>query len=265
MNIDFIFMKIFYFLFLGFKFILLPLKYPLRVFLNVFQRPYSFCLFFSFIIIVTPLIMMLVILIQFDDYIYSLENFYPIYYYTLFSLVLNYYIVFHIYSLYGIHKLEEQEVSYNIKTFTRYIIYYLFRETKAGFLGIFCFGNLISFALILNYLQTNKDYNSDNFTVPVVIYILKFSVILNLLFYVIKVLIFVMLYSFIICKINKSCFCGLFYSLMSKSELKKIDFEEDKMEFYDIGLDFFHFLGVFDYKKKLWKGYIRTSNQIEEI
>ncbi len=258
-------MKIFYFLFLCLKFILLPLKYALRGFLNVFERPYSFCLFFSFIIIVTPLIMMLAILIQFEEFIYSLEKFPFIYYYTLFSLVLNFYIVFHIYSLYGIHKLEEEKVSYNIKTFTRYIIYYLLRETKAGLLGIFCIGNLIAFTLILNYLETTKDYDSNNFTVPIVIYILKLSVILNLLFNAIKVFIFIMLYFFIICKINKSCICGLLYSLMRKSELRKIEFEEDKMEFYDMGLEFFHFLGVFDYKKKIWKDYIRTSNQIEEI
>lgn len=266
MNIDLIFMKMFYFIFLGLKFIMLPLKYLSGLLLSVFQRPYSFCLFFSFIIIVSPLIMMLVISIQFDDYIYSLEHFSFIYYYTMFSLVISYYIVFHIYSLYGIHYLEEEVISYNIKTFTQFIIRYLFRETRAGFLGLFCIGNLIFFAFILNYLETNNDYNSENFSIPVIVYILKLSVIFNILFYAKKVFIFTLLYLFIVCKINKSCLCGLVYSLITKSELNKISYvEEEKVEFYDLGLEFFSFLGVFDYRKKIWKGYIRASSQIEEI
>lgn len=254
--------------FLILKYIFFPIKILLKFITSYFQRPYSFIFILDFILLMIPILILIILLIQNYPYINSKEEFNRIFYFTVASVILNYISVFHIYHLYGLHKLDEEKLNHNIRTYTKFIFRYLFEETKSGIIGIFY---IFQFLWIINLFDNLREH--QNMERQVVYDFTRIALLLDLIFLSLHLAIYILLYFFMLCKINQSCILMISHDLFTKNqnELKRLervikDFDEErihtsdsniyKLKFGSLVMDFYKFFGIYDYEKE----YIVTKN-----
>jgi hypothetical protein len=221
------------------SYICCPVKYLLKPITNSFQRPYSFCFLLSYFLLIIPAILLIVLLIQYSGFINGLEGFTSIYYITLANLLVNYVLVFHIYHIYGLHRLEYQTCSFTVKGFLKYTFEYLFRNTKLGFIGVYFIIQIGLGIFAIHYIMTDKGFNDENFDLPILITFSLYAICSNLVFTLGHFVIYLSLLLVLICKINGSCFCGIF----SGSRYGKL------IDFVERYLDCFKLFGIYDIER----------------
>jgi hypothetical protein len=194
-------------------YICIPLKYCLKLPLSQFERPYSFIMIVNYFIIVTPIILLSVGLIQNSNIIFD-NSIFGLSYLAIFTfLVLNYYLTFHLYDKYGIHKLNKPKYNFTSSTYLKYVFWYLFYEHKIGFFVLFCLIQLITSYPMLKYLDNinvsnDINLNIENFKLentPVIVFFLKLAVNCNLAFIYLHACLYGILLFTILCKLNGSC------------------------------------------------------------
>lgn len=232
--------------------ILYPIKYLCGYLTKKFQRPYSLCFLLNFFILITPAILLVILLIQNAEYINSIDIFNFSFYFTLFNLVINYIIVFHIYYLYGRHRLTGRHLPYSTKHYTKYICNYLFTENRIGLIGIYlilqCF---ISFVIYSN-IKNNKDYNSDKFDRPILIIFTEFGIICNIIFTLGHIIIYSILFLLLLCRINNSCICRVCYSMNSDRILNPDEVSNHRYTYFNLILSCYKYFGIYDEEKDLF-------------
>jgi hypothetical protein len=221
------------------EYLCLPLKYLFKPLTNNLQRPYSLCFFFSFFLLITPAILMIVLLIQSSTFINNLETFNLFFYLTLFNLLINYFLVFHIYNIYGLHKLEYQPQVFTVKSFLNFILNFMFKETKLGLIGIYFIAQCFLNIYILIYITMDKNLNNSMFDLPIVVTFTLYAVISNLIFTLGHVVIYLFLLMVLLCKINNSCLCGV----VSNNKFRTT------ISFIDKYLNCFLLFGVYDIER----------------
>lgn len=258
--------------------VLIPVKYLCKFITNHFQRPYSLCFLLDFFLLITPSLLLVILLTQYSDFINSISPFNKIFYFTFTHLIINYVVVFYIYHLYGQHSLEEgDKLNYTVKSFTKFVVHYLFKETKMGYIGIYFLVESIASIISLNSLHTNKDYNSDVFAVPVLLFFTKLAVGLNLIFTLLHVIVYVSLFLFVLCKVNNSCIFKVIKAgckgdtndghttSFPKSNKTNTNIRENKHSFKNLSLDFYQFIGIYEYKKQLGLNNTNSNSNIIDL
>lgn len=137
--------------------IVLPIKFILKYPLSNFERQYSFMLIINFFILAIPFILQILIFKQSKDIFSNYDNdkyFVIIFTISFIFLFINYYISFFIYDLYNTHRLAKQKKFVDLKSFFRFIYYYLFKENKFGYLILFCFLELVSLSILLGFYNS---------------------------------------------------------------------------------------------------------------
>jgi hypothetical protein len=163
----------------------------------------------------------------------------------------------------------KERKNFNIKSFSRFAICYLFEETKSGVLAIIYIFQVNVHFYSLNYIDSQENYFLDTFERPIVVQITRVAIILEIVFLLMHIAIYFFLFLFILCKINRSCIFKVIFDMCRKkhNELRKIE-QEDGGEntesgnnfqgntfihyFQNSGLEFFKFIGIYDYEKELY-------------
>ena len=212
------------------KYILIPFKLLLKTLTKHFERPYSFCFLITFFCLICPAILLIVISIQANQLI----NYKFWYYFTFANLIINFIIVFEIYSLYGVHRLIDERGKFNAKSYFKYIFHYLFIENKIGYIGLYLIAEVIIFTIGWKKIQEqSKDIN----TIPVIYTFLKISILCNIIFSTSHLLIYLIIFLTLLCKINNSCICAL---ILCKKQKQK------SYNFTDYILDCCQFFGLYE-------------------
>jgi hypothetical protein len=222
-----------------FEYICCPIKFFLKPLTSRFQRPYSLCFLMSYFLLIIPVILLLIILIQSSSFINELDRFSTLFYLTFFNLLINYILVFHIYHVYGLHKLEYTTHAFTVRTFMAYTMRYLFVETKLGYIGVYFLAQVILYICSLNYILNDGNLNSDNFDLPILVTFTFYAVISGLVFTLGHLVVYIVLFMVLLCKVNNSCICGIIsgyrYNLTAK--------------FQDKYLDCFKLFGIYDIER----------------
>ncbi len=247
--------------------LLIPVKFLCKLITNYFARPYSFCFIIDFLLLMTPALLLVVILIQYSEFINQYGGFSIIFYYIFTTLIINFILVFHIYDIYGKHKLDDSADNYNFRTFTKFVCKYLFKNSIVGYIGIlFILESCVTIICIHHLLSEKTKYIKSK---PILYDSLVFSAYLNLVFTLMHVIIYIVLYLFIICKLNKSCLCkvivdyrkGKDHCGIENDDNEKGSYSDKPQSFQNLGLECCLFIGVYDYKKELK---MKKDNQVLE-
>jgi hypothetical protein len=220
-------------------FLCCPVKFVFKPLTNNFQRPYSICFLLSYFLLIIPAILLLVMLIQSSSFINELYWFTSLFYLTLINLLINYILVFHIYNVYGLHKIEYHTQVFTVKSFIKYAVRYLFTETKLGYIGIYFLAQSIFGLYNLIYILRNKGLNSDSFDLPVLVTFTLYAVVSGIAFTLGHLVVYFSLFMLLFCKINNSCCCGVFAGYRNNK----------KVRFHDRWLDCFKLFGIYDIEK----------------
>jgi hypothetical protein len=256
------------------KILCIPAKLTCRIFTTYFDRPYSLCFLLNFFILISPSLLLIVMLSQYSQNIYSLDKFNMIFYSVLINLILNFVSVFYIYDLYERHSLNEVKLLRTVSSFIKLTWNYLFIETKAGYLGIYYILQVgVNFTSLL-YIFKNSEYNSEKFETPVLIFFTKFALICCLAFTLAHIILYTSLFFVILCSINNSCLCGLCLTRNgSDKSVNPISNRVDKgsknvtrentQKYFLVILECYKFLRLYDYKRLLELEYIETKIQFD--
>jgi hypothetical protein len=228
-----------------------------------FERPYSFCFILNFFILVTPLLLLLIILIQNSkNPIDNINTFYFILYFLFLNLLINFLIGFYIYYVYGIHRVEkEKEVTYQKNNlFTKYVFNYITNITYVLPIGIYYFVELI--ALIICWVWVSgRDLDKLVENQSILIDFTRFALICNTIYLVTSIILYVYLFFLLNCKISNSCVCKVISNIYSsQNDLennsanvnKQLDLSPENNNdvfFISKSLKFFKFFGLYDVEK----------------
>jgi hypothetical protein len=242
-----------------FMYLLYPIKILIGFLAAYFQRPYSLFFLLDFFLLMTTNVLLVVIFIQNYEFINTIETFNKIFYFTLLCSVVNYIIVFHIYHLYGLHSLEKEYHTANVKTYLSHIIKYFFKDTIGGYIGVFFILQSVVFILSLNHFSAgNETYFSNGFAKPVVVYFTQIGVIFNLIFCLIHIGFYFLIFICVICKINNSCIISVLLQLKVQ-ELQAVK-GPNSFPFYDLALRAFEFIGIYEMEKDFM-----ISKEVENV
>ena len=143
--------------------------------------------------------------IQQSGFLFKEINFGLIYVYIYICLMLNYYFTFKLYDKYGIHKLEKINYNFNVKSFNKYLCFYLFQEHKFGLICIFWIFQLAGNSVVA-FILNNETYEIEKL-VKVALFFTKYGNWANMSFIILHAIIYILLYLTILCKLNGSCLC----------------------------------------------------------
>lgn len=214
------------------------LFYPLKIFfkypLKIFERPYSFMMIINYILIIPSLLLNTYIIKKCLDFkLIKSNSFFVLIFIVYFINIFNYYFTFHIYQKYEKHKLEDNKFFYKSPIdLIRYVLCYLFKENKIGFVVLFYIFQLICLPILLYnkdsiYSCKNNKYDNilnNNFIliknthfIQLILSSFYFQIYSMLSFLTLHFIVYFYLIITLLCKFNKSCFFMVIINLIFKS------------------------------------------------
>ena len=241
------------FFFYSISILFIPFKIICRVLTNFFQRPYSFLFFINHFILITPSILLLVTFINNNDNIRK-RHITKYYYFQLFSFGLNYFFNFIIYSLYQEHNLNYgNKKKITVMRLSKIIKNYISNHYIIFVILILYFINILISIFImvklwnLYYLYIERDF-------------LILASIINICFSGGYIFLYIFLIFILFCSVKNCCIFGL----CSNKTLKHyINFNNLNL-YLKISLNFFQFIGFFDYEKLLIEDISSSSTILNE-
>ena len=230
-------------IFKGIYYITIPFKYLLCFIPKVFQRQYSFCFLFNYIVLSFPSVIILNVLIDYHKEIKSLKLL-PYYILTLVILAIYLIIIYFIYTLYKEHSVYNNRRN-KYFVFSHSLFKFISQHKRVILLIILFLVNIIIGSIgIRKIKQKEKKYLLNEF--PIIKDTLLLSDIVILLFACSNVMIYTIFVMAFFCVNNHSCFCDVYFydNIYDKA------FQFDKLPFYlQCIFKFYLFFGLFDYRK----------------
>ena len=228
-------------IFKGIYYITIPFNYLLCFIPKVFQRQYSFCFLFNFILLSFPSVIILTVFIDYHKEIKSLKIL-PYYILTLIMLAIDLNMIFFIYTIYQEHSIHNNRRN-KYSLFSHKLFKYINQHKRVFILFLLFLANIIIGSLAVRIIK-EKEYLIDEF--PIIKDTLLLSDIIILLFGCSNLMIYSILIMAFFCASNYSCFCDLCFN---DNRYDKV-FQFDKLPFYlQCIFKFYLFFGLFDYRK----------------
>ena len=245
--------NIFNFFFYAISILLTPLKIICKVLTNFFQRPYSFLFFINHFTLMTPSILLLVTFINNNDNIKK-RHITKFYYLQLFSFGLNYYFNFIIYTLYQEHNLNYGNMNkITVVRLSKIIQKYISNHYIIIIILIFYLINiLISIFTMVKIWNLLNLYIERDFLI--------IASIINICFSGGYIILYIFLLFILFCSIKNCCVFGL----CSNKTLKHYISFDNLNLYLKISLNFFQFIGIFDYEKLLIQDLSSSSTILNE-